>query len=55
MEESSLCNRNILQRFYMDQPRYKSGNKTLGVPVAGVSVPGELADGVGGRTRQSHQ
>ena len=32
----------------MDQPRYKSGNKPLGVPVAGVAVPRKLADGVGG-------
>ena len=32
----------------MCQPRYKSGNKPVGVPVAGVAVPGEVADGVGG-------
>jgi len=32
----------------MDQPRYKSGNKPVGVPVAGVAVPRELADVVGG-------
>ena len=32
----------------MDQPQYKSGNKPFGVPVAGVAVPGELADVVGG-------
>ena len=32
----------------MGQPRYKSGNKPVGVPVAGVAVPGEVADGVGG-------
>ena len=32
----------------MGQPRYKSANKPVGVPVAGVAVPGEVADGVGG-------
>ena len=32
----------------MGQPWYKSAKKPVGVPVAGVAVPGEVADGVGG-------